>query len=91
MQSFFFIFAKNVLRTRLALDVRKRVETVLTRNNVITSTESVPSDVIPVCMESNVTKVFYDVYYYQIHLCFIFKKWIVLFRCSFITVCIQIE
>ena len=55
-------------------DVRNRVAIVLTRNSVITSTEIVPSDVIPVCMESNVTKVFNDVYYYQIHLCFTFKK-----------------
>ena len=67
---FIFFSAKNVLRTRMALDVKTRVATVRTWNGVITWAEIVPSDVMPVCMESNVTKVFNDIYYDEIQLCF---------------------
>lgn len=62
----------------MVLDVKNRVATVLTRKIVITWTEIVTSDVMPVCMVSNVikvfnyviTKVYTSVYYHQIHLCF---------------------
>ena len=72
MHSCFLVFLKNVLRTCMALDVRNLAVTVLTRNSVITRTDIVPSDVMRVCMGSNVTKVFNDVYYDKIHFCLIF-------------------
>ena len=59
----------------MVLDVTNRAVTVLTGNSVITWTEIVPSDVMPVCMESNVTKVLNNVYYPQIKFMFYIGLW----------------